>query len=167
MAELVRVYRESLPKIRLVGKRYTNQDRDQYGGFGHKWGEWFQNGYFIPLDQLTQLPDEMNGYIGCMRMEPEFEYWIGVFTTDETQVPEGYDYVDIPAGDIAVCLLKGREDTGELYGMDVHTLCERAVEEQGWEIDYGGWFFERYNCPRFTDPDEEGRVILDYCFYLR
>lgn len=24
------------------------------------------------------------------------------------------------------------------------------------------WCFERYNCPRFTMPDENGNVILDY-----
>ena len=24
------------------------------------------------------------------------------------------------------------------------------------------WCFERYNCPRFTTPDEKGNVILDY-----
>ena len=28
-------------------------------------------------------------------------------------------------------------------------------------------FFERYVCPRFTEPDEAGRVIVDYCFYVR
>ena len=25
----------------------------------------------------------------------------------------------------------------------------------------GGWRLERYNCPRFTAPDEQGRVVLD------
>ena len=24
------------------------------------------------------------------------------------------------------------------------------------------WCFERYNCPRYTTPDENGNVILDY-----
>lgn len=27
-------------------------------------------------------------------------------------------------------------------------------------------FFERYNCPRFTEPDEKGDMILDICAYL-
>jgi hypothetical protein len=26
--------------------------------------------------------------------------------------------------------------------------------------------FERYNCPRFTEPDENGDVILDYGILL-
>ena len=25
----------------------------------------------------------------------------------------------------------------------------------------GGWRLERYNCPRFTTPDEQERVVLD------
>ena len=25
-----------------------------------------------------------------------------------------------------------------------------------------GWRLERYNCPRFTAPDEQGRVVLDW-----
>jgi len=28
-------------------------------------------------------------------------------------------------------------------------------------------FFELYNCPRFTTPDDKGNVILDYGFYLK
>ena len=27
-------------------------------------------------------------------------------------------------------------------------------------------YFERYACPRFTTPDENGNIILDICFYL-
>ena len=26
----------------------------------------------------------------------------------------------------------------------------------------GGWRLERHNCPRFTAPDEQGRVVLDW-----
>ena len=29
------------------------------------------------------------------------------------------------------------------------------------------WCFERYVCPRFTDPDEQGNVILDMCYYVK
>ncbi|HHT73569.1 MAG TPA: GyrI-like domain-containing protein [Firmicutes bacterium] len=166
MPEIIKVYRESLPAVRLVGKRYTDKDRGPQGMYAHLWGEWFEKGYFAALEPLPQLPDEMNGYLGCMRMGEEFEYWIGMFTTAEGPVPEGFDSISIPAGDIGVCWVKGREDTGELYGHEVHTECTKQIREQGWVINEQGWFFERYNCPRFTDPDGEGNVVLDYCFYL-
>ena len=39
-----------------------------------------------------------------------------------------------------------------------------AWQERGWTPS--GWFLERYNCPRYTVPDEKGNVILDYCAYL-
>jgi hypothetical protein len=41
-----------------------------------------------------------------------------------------------------------------------------AFTEQGWNYSEKGWFFERYNSPRFTVPDEKGNVILDICAYL-
>ena len=166
MAEIIKVYRESLPKVKLVGRRYTDADRDQFGGFGQKWGEWFATGLFEPLDQLTQLTDEQNGYVGCMRFQGEMEYWIGALTTHEGPLPEGYDHVDIPAGDIAVCWIHGREDTGEIYSPQVYHECVERVKEQGWQLAEGAWSFERYHCPRFTAPDQEGKVILDLCFYL-
>lgn len=28
------------------------------------------------------------------------------------------------------------------------------------------WIFERYHTPRFTKPDENGYVIMDYCIYV-
>ncbi len=34
MVEITKVYRESLPSLRLIGKRYTNSDRGADGGHG-------------------------------------------------------------------------------------------------------------------------------------
>ncbi|HBT16022.1 MAG TPA: AraC family transcriptional regulator, partial [Firmicutes bacterium] len=34
MVEIIKVYRESLPALRLIGKRYTDSDRGIDGGFG-------------------------------------------------------------------------------------------------------------------------------------
>lgn len=74
--------------------------------------------------------------------------------------------IDIPAGDIGICWIYGNESTGELYGIEPHNACVKKIEEQGWKVAENSWFFERYQCPRFTTPDEKGNVILDYCFYL-
>lgn len=30
-----------------------------------------------------------------------------------------------------------------------------------------GWFFERYQCPRFTQPDEKVDIILDIFHFLK
>lgn len=170
-AEIIKVYKEHLPSVRLIGKRYTNADR--IGGFGHKWGEWFEKGWFSVLENLGELTDIENGYLGFMRYNcneqgDTFEYWIGMFFAVDTVVPEGYEYIDLDESDIGVCWIKGKENEG-LYGM--HEACMTKYQEKGVgtfrEDDQGRiCFFERYQCPRFTTPDAEGNVILDYGIYL-
>ena len=167
MVEIIKVYRESLPSLRLIGKRYTDSDRGADGGFDNKWGEWFEKEYFAPLERLGSLPENGDAYIGCMRNLDEFEYWIGMFFPKDTLVPEGYLFSDIPLGDVGTCWIYGRKDSGELYGQEPHNICMSKVLEAGWQIEKDSWFFERYNCPRFATPDEKGKVILDYCFYIK
>ncbi|HHY23601.1 MAG TPA: GyrI-like domain-containing protein [Clostridiaceae bacterium] len=166
MAEIVKCYKEHLPALRLIGKRYTDSDRIG-GSFGAKWGEWFQNGWFAEVEKLGPLPENGDAYLGVMRcINGNFEYWIGMFFPTGTTVPEGYAYTDIPEGDIGTCYIYGHEDTGELYGLDAHNACMDEIAKAGWKLQQDPWFFERYNCPRFTTPDEHGKVILDYCVYL-
>ena len=167
MVEIIKVYRESFPSLRLIGKRYMNKDRDVNGGFGAKWGEWFEKNYFETLEELGSLPENGDAYLGCMRCVDEFEYWIGMFFPEETPIPDGYMYVDIPSGDVGTCWIYGREDNGEIYGQEPHEICLSRIKEAGWQVAENAWFFERYNCPRFTTHDENGKVILDYCIYLK
>lgn len=166
MPEVVKVLQERVPPLRFIGKRYTEADRDSAGGFGALWREWHQTGRFATLETLGPAPEHGDSYIGLMRFAGEFEYWIGAFFPAGTPVPDGYDSLDLPACTFGVCWLYGREETGELYGEDAHHLCVSHLEEQGWRIAENPWFMERYNCPRFTHPDEHGKVILDYCIQL-
>lgn len=39
---------------------------------------------------------------------------------------------------------------------------EFKLDERGYVAQ-----FENGLCPRFTTPDENGNVILDYCFYVK
>lgn len=167
MVEITKVYRESFPSLRLIGKRYGDSDRDQYGSFSGKWDEWFGKGWFKPLEELGSLPENEDSYVGCMRCIEEFEYWIGMFFPEGTKVPDGYEYVDIPAGDLGTCWIYGRQDNGEIFGMEPHNMCMDKIMDAGWKIAENPWYIERYNCPRFTTPDENGKVILDYCVYLQ
>jgi len=38
--------------------------------------------------------------------------WIGMFFSESTPVPDGYMSVDIPASDVGICWIYGRQDTG-------------------------------------------------------
>lgn len=170
-AEIIKIYKEHLPSLRFIGKRYTNADR--CGGFSHKWEEWYQNGWFDLLEQIGELKEVENGYLGLMRcnssdFDTTFEYWIGMFFPANTNVPEGFDYIDLNESDVAVCWIKGKENDG-LYNM--HDACIAKLQENdmgNFKIDdeNRSYFFERYNCPRFTSADENGNVILDYGVYL-
>ena len=167
MAEIIKVYKERLPDVRFIGKRYTDDHRVN-GDFGHLWSEWFEKGWFKELEKLGELPME-NGYMGFMRCYPDFEYWIGMFVPPNAEVPEGYAYFDLPEGDVGVCWIKGSEDDGSIY--DMHDRCLEKLGENGMgefktSEDGRAYFFERYICPRFTEKDADGNVILDYGIYL-
>lgn len=167
MVEIIKIYKEKFPSLRLIGKRYTDKDRDSFGSFSNKWNEWFEKGYFKTLEELESLPENEGAYLGCMRCTDEFEYWIGMFFPEQTPVPEDYMYVDIPSGYVGICWIYGREDNGEIYGQEPHDICMSKIKDEGWKVENNAWVFERYNCPHFTTPDENGKIILDYCIYLR
>lgn len=168
--EIKNVYKEDMPQTKLVGKRYTNTDRDESGTFARYWQQGFDEGWFPALERCAAAPGVSDDPLGAMRMTgsgaDDFEYWIGVFCAPDAEVPDGFDSIEIPAGEVGVCWLYGNDKSGELYSAEASDLSMAAFGEQGWEFDETGWFFERYNKPRFTEPDEKGNVILDICAYL-
>lgn len=167
MATITNVYKETVPALRFIGKRYSDSDRVG-GNFGSKWGEWFENGWFGILEKqfdagLPEVYENGDAYIGLMRETEKgtFEYWIGIFMPPETNIPEGFGFIDFPAGELGVCWIYGREN--EVYMHEEE--CYRRLKAAGIDVSTD-WCFERYTCPRFTTPDEKGNIILDMCFYL-
>ena len=90
--EIVKVYKQSLPRVKLVGKCYTNKDRDESGTFARYWQQCFSEGWLDKLKFSDAIPDVSEDLVGAMRMNGEdgdFEYWIGAFLTPSATVPEG------------------------------------------------------------------------------
>ena len=178
--EIIKTYKEHFPALRLIGKRYTDVDRP----FDVKWCEWNDNKVHETLTQNAKPSDEVdNGSVGLMtfrtnhqNLPPEengFTYWIGLLFSAGTLVPEGFDYLDLPESDVGMSWIYGSDESGEIYGSEPHTACYNKLCDNGWSKlneNAGGEnlivFFERYNDPRITTPDEKGNVILDYGFYL-
>ncbi len=170
--KITNLYHEHMPAIRYIGKRYTLADLDDDGLLMDKWNEWFQNGWFNLLSSLPGLP----GYEGIAHTGyhkgAEISFWIGMMFPQDTPVPEGFDKVDLPSGDMAVCWLCGYRETGELYTPFVRNLCLTRIREAGYamKLDFDGepckWTFERYHHRRFFMPDDEGRITMDYCVYV-
>ncbi|MCL2704121.1 MAG: GyrI-like domain-containing protein [Defluviitaleaceae bacterium] len=164
MTEIIKAYRQDVPALRFIGKRYVNGDRIGKS-FGTRWGEWFVNGWFDLIEERTggvSAYEDSAANIGLMRGENEnYEYWIGMFTPEGTDVPEGFGHVDFPEGAFGVCWIYGKEV--ELYGREAE--CLERLKEEGFEA--GEWWFERFVCPRFTEPDKDRKVILDVGFVIR
>ena len=167
MAEIIKTFREDIPAMRFIGKKYPN--------FGPWWGDWFGNGWFDVLenamggtDAIRSIWENGGGYVGLERRAEgqPFEYWIGMFTPADTAVPEEFECVDFSDVELGTCWIYGKEN-------EVHdtSKCRSAVEEAGmhiWTDEKGGiWSFENCLCPRYTTPDEYGNIIMDYCYFVK
>lgn len=165
MAEIKKVFKEKIPNMRFIGKKY--------GEFGH-WDEFWANDWFGILEKTMGGPDAIlniwengGGYVGLEHWSPEsvFEYWIGMFTPAETSVPDGFEYKDFAGLSLGTCWIYG-------YEADIHDIsaCRSEVVKNGmiiWKDENGGtWSFENCLCPRYTTPDENGKIILDYCYFV-
>lgn len=169
---IVTCYKQNFPKSRFVGIKYGDADRVN-GMFGWVWGQWFEQGRFETLERKLEeefqfvYPD-WSAYIGLMRYkegEP-FEYWIGMFLPEGSEVPEGFSYVDFDFEYVGICWVQGKEEF--VYGHEME--CYAKLVDQGMKgiEDKNGacWFFERYGCPRFTTPDKNGEIILDIGYFV-
>lgn len=178
MAKVIKVYKESFPPLRFIGKRYLDSDRGPDGGFANVWDQWFEHGDFKVLEELRRstpgrgpggavTEDELShvAYMGFV--DGVFEYWVGMLFPAGTEVPEGYAFVDVHAGDVGICWIHGRDDTGELYGPKAFEMCLAEIEKAGWQMADDGWCYERYHPSRFRTEDADGNVILDFGIELK
>lgn len=171
--KIVNMYNEHMPALRLIGKRYTSADFDADMKLGSKWNEWFQNGWFGLLGELgCFVPGHENTAVLGFHKANEIAYWIGMFFKAGSPVPDGFEYADIPAGDVGMCWIYGYRDSGELFTPSAHDLCLAKLQEEGNAVktEFDGapckWSFERYDNGRFFIPDGDGKVILDYGVYI-
>ena len=171
--EVTKVYMEHFPALRFIGKRYTNDDRDEKAGFGTKWEEWGNSDRFDVLKKAVHVAPFDATPIGLMTDASQFTYWIGLFFPAGTAVPDGYDYLDLPESDIGTGWVCGKDS--EIYGAPPM----KAVCMALWDAGYGKHrydilgpgsnticFFERYVSGRFDVADENGNVTLDYGNYF-
>lgn len=178
MAKVIKVYKESFPSLRLIGKRYTDSDRGPDGGFSNVWEKWSENDDFKVLEQLRHAApgrgpegsvteDELS-HVAYMRfVDGVFEYWVGMLFPAGTDVPAGYSFVDVRAADVGICYIHGRDDTGELYGPEAFQMCLAEIQKAGWDMADDAWCFERYHPKRFRTEDADGNVVVDFGIELK
>lgn len=157
--EIRTVKKESCPAARLIGKKYSGSP---------DWNEWWENNWFNLLEKTPRLSFNGDAYLGAVRIVNGVpERWIGMLFPAGTEVPQGFDFVEIEPLDYAVCYLYGREGSDDFYSVETHDRCLKKCKAMGLKRKEDHWCIERYNCPRFTTPDEAGGVILDYAIFLQ
>lgn len=165
--KIIDVHSEALPVTKLIGRRYTPEDADEHGSYSQKWMQWFDNHWFDCLRGQGGIEKVSDDFIGLMRKTSGgMEYWIGVLMAPSDPVPEGFESLDLPACDLGVCFVYGDGKSNELFGAEAWKLCAKAYSEHGWLMKDDSVYLERYNCPRFTVPDDQGNVVLDLCMVL-
>lgn len=163
MAKLVSLQINGLPEVRIMGKAiYPIMDNNE-NPIPAFWGKCFNDGTFKKLEELKEHHID-SSYVGWMgdwdTSTGKFTYICGMLMKPGTPIPEGFIYRDVPASTVAIGWIQGLEE--DVYSA-AHELTLKAMEEEGYKIDESAsWCMELYNCPRFTEPDENGEVILDY-----
>ena len=152
--QILEIKKESWPAARLIGRKYEGEAN---------WGEWWENGWFEVLESAEPLSLNGDAYIGAIHVVNEQpERWIGMFFSESAAVPAGFESIAIEPLDYAVCYLRDKEGSGDFYTLETHRRCLEELGSLGFRRKEDSWGFERYQGPRFTSPDKEGQVILDY-----
>ena len=153
----VKTYKQEFKATRFIGKKYPNG-----AAAWDDWNEDIDNHLKSQLDiNLKDLYEDGDSLIGLMCHRDGFEYWLGYFTPENTEVPDGFEYEDLPTADIGVCWLYGHQ--GEVFA--VEPIAYEKLKEDGFAmVDY--WWFERYHPVRSAE-DKDGNIIIDICFFMK
>ena len=121
--KILEVKREHCPAARLIGKRYEGSAN---------WGQWWENDWFSVLEEKQPLAFNGDAYIGAVQIaDGRPQRWIGMFFPTDTQVPEGFEFIDIEPMDYGVCYLYEKENSGEFYTIDTHNRCLEELKANG------------------------------------
>ena len=117
-----------------------------------EWRKQFESGLF---EKLAALPgayakDDCIEYLMCM-----------LFTEKPEEIPEGCTVMELPAGKMLCGYVRGID--ASYVVAQAHDLVMARADRSGYEFDMDRlMLMEGYNNPRFTKPDEQGRIIFDY-----
>ncbi len=128
------------------------------------WDKCFTDGTFTALEALTDwvlCPDYVGFMTDYQGGDNTFVYIVGMMMKPGCPVPqEGFVSRPVEPSSAAVGWIQG-ESTPDVC-MPAHEYTSRAMEEKGYISEGFSWCMELYNCPRFTTPNAEGQIILDY-----
>lgn len=164
MAKLIKLETTQLPKVYVVGKEIRVKMSDIMGEnnpLGGFWGKCMSDGTF---NELAKQNVYSNDYVGLMvdwdAGDGYFVYICGMLLKDDVTPGSEYTVRELGSTKIAVSWVQGT-DTADVC-MNAHNITAEALKEKGIDIETIGWCMEVYNHPRYTTPDANGEIILDY-----
>ena len=166
MAKLIKFEVVDLPKVYLVGKEAKfnievhNKDDNSISAF---WDKCFAEGTFSVLEKQQDYVYQP-AYVGtCIYWDmgcDTFTYICGMLFKEGVTVPEGYVVREIGGEKIGMCWIKGK-DTADVC-RNAHDITLLAIKNNGLCPNQMKWSMQLFTNPRFTIPDANGEVILDY-----
>lgn len=162
MAKLDKIEFISIPNVRIIGCEVAMSLKEgSENPVPALWGRIFSNGTVDFLKTLPlAVPDCTIGWMGDVAGD-HYKYIAGVIAAENTPVPDGVQYRDIPACDIAKGYIHGNLQNGEVY-CNAYNLTLSGIEKNQFESeDTHGWSAEIY--PDGLDFKETEGTI---CYFL-
>ena len=151
MAKLEKVEFIKIPNVRIIGCEITVRAKKDIPTL---WERVIHDGTIEMLRKLPRaIPDCTIGWMGDANGKT-YNLIVGVITEENTLVPEGMQYRDLPECHVAKGYLNGPAGA--------HNLVVKGIEANGFKPDYSfGWSAEVY-----PDYDETGAVYY-FCPYKK
>lgn len=164
MAKLIKLETIDLPKVYVVGKEIkVNMEEMMKGNspIGEFWEKCMNDDTFETLQKQNVYS---NDYVGFMtdwdKGDGNFIYSCGMLLLDSIAPTDEYTVREIAPTKIGLSWIQGKDITDVC--VNAHDMTIEALKENGQAIGNMSWSMEVYNSPRFTNPDENGNIILDY-----
>ncbi len=163
MAKLYQLEIKELGPWCIVGKAIQSQI-DSENPVPAFWDVCFGDGTFAKLESMKDwvlCPDYVGFMTDWQGGDGKFTYIVGMMMKHGCPLPdESFVSRTVNPSTAAVGFIQGIS-TQDVC-MNAHALTQHAMEERGCSAEGAAWCMELYNCPRFTTPDEQGQIILDY-----
>ena len=166
---IIETYKQKIPQICFIGKCYKEKAFDfSYDKILKNFNNWCTTRQFDNIEKLTEIDFKAfyeggNSYICMVRYNGDglIEYYLGMFMPKETNVPKGYEIIDIHKSEIAVSCVYGKRNRIINYEDE----CRKELIQKGLINDPGKWFFLRFNWYKYFNEDKFGSSVLEYCYF--
>jgi len=170
------VCKQELPALRFIGKKCV--ETSDPPNVLKLLDNWQLNGWFDAIEKQSDIGYKTfsedggafkkdDAYINLARKKGDsfqesdlFEYWMGMFMPEGTEIPHGYEAIDFPRMTIGVCSVYGKRNEIVNY----ETACRNKLTEEGLAPEKALWHFRRFNWREFYKEDIYGKRLLDYCY---